>query len=146
MARYEIGVQKATGTAIGFFLQLRAGAGRDLRLFEVGVSNMTGSAPIDIGLIRPTAVGATFTSTSVGAPIDNASAAGVAVVDTAATTPPTIGTNYMRRWVVGGSTGAGFIWTFPLGINIPVSSSVALWLVTAPGTTQTLNTYFDYDE
>lgn len=143
MARYEIGAQKVTTAAAGLLCQLRANSTRDLRVFEIGVFNVSGVAG-EVGLIRPTAVGATFTSTAVGAALDNASAAGVAVVDTAATTPPTIGTNYMRRAQLPATVGSGLIWTFPLGINVPVSSSIALWQLSAAAVTY--DVYFDYDE
>jgi hypothetical protein len=143
MARYGIGISKTTAAAAGLLVQLRAGAGRDLRVYEIGVFASTAVSGT-VGLIRPSAVGATFTSSGVGASEDNAAAAGVAVVDTAATTAPTIGSNYMRRIVLPGSIGAGVIWTFPVGINVPVSTSIALWQVSALAVTY--ETYFLYDE
>jgi hypothetical protein len=143
MARYGIGWTKTTSAAAGLLVQLRAGAARDLRLYEVGVFATTAVAG-EIGLIRPSAVGATFTSTAVGAAEDNAAGAGVAVVDTAAATPPTIGTNYMRRIQLPGTVGAGVIWTFPVGLNVPVSSSIALWQISAAAVTY--DGYFTYDE
>lgn len=143
MARYGIGVTKTTGAAAGLLVQLRAGAGRDLRVFEIGVFATTAVAG-EVGLIRPSAVGATFTSSGVGAAEDNAAGAGVAVVDTAATTAPTIGTNYMRRIQLPASVGAGVIWTFPIGINIPVSGSLALWQISAAAVGY--DCYFTFEE
>lgn len=143
MARYNIGVQKTTTAAAGLLCQLRSGAARDVRVFELGVFAVTAVAG-EVGLIRPSAVGATFTSSAVGAAEDNAAGAGVAVVDTAATTAPTIGTNYMRRIQLPGSVGAGVIWTFPVGINIPTSASLVLWQLSAAAVTY--DVYFTYDE
>lgn len=143
MARYEIGVSKTTTAAAGLLCQLRTGAARDVRVFELGIFASTAVSG-EVALIRPSAVGATFTSSGVGASLDGASSAGVSVVDTAATTAPTIGTNYMRRIVLPGSIGAGVIWTFPTGINVPVSSSLAIWQLTALAVTY--DVYFDYDE
>lgn len=143
MARYGIATSKTTTAAAGLIVQLRAGAARDLRIWEIGVFASTAVSGT-VGLIRPSAVGATFTSTGVGAPEDNASGAGVAVVDTAATTAPTIGTNYMKRIVLPASIGAGVIWTFPQGINVPVSGSMALWQISAAAVTY--ETYFTYEE
>ena len=143
MARYDIGVQKVTGAAAGLLCQLRAGAGRDLRVFEIGVFAVTAVAG-EVALIRPSVVGATFTSSAVGAAEDNAATAGVAVVDTAATTAPTIGTNYMRRIQLPGSIGAGVVWTFPMGLNVPVSLSIALWQLSALAVTY--DAYWVYDE
>ena len=143
MARYNIGVQKTTTAAAGLLCQLRSGSARDVRVFEIGVFATTAVAG-EVGLIHPTAVGATFTSSAVGAAEDNAAGAGVAVVDTAATTAPTIGTNYMRRIQLPGSIGAGVIWTFPVGINVPTSGSIALWQLSAAAVTY--DVYFCFDE
>ena len=143
MARYEIGVTKTTGAAAGLLAQLRSGASRDIRVFEIGVFASTAVSG-EVALVRPSAVGATFTSSGVGAALDTASIAGVTVVDTVAGTAPTIGTNYMRRIVLPGSIGAGVIWTFPQGICIPTSGSLALWQLSALAVTY--SAYFDYDE
>lgn len=143
MARYNIGIVKTSAAAAGFLTQLRAGASRDIRLYEIGVFAST-AASGEIALVRPTAVGATFTSSAVGAALDAASAAGVAVADLTAGTSPTIGTNYMRRIVLPGSVGAGIIWTFPSGLNVPVAGSLALWQLSALAVTYSI--YFDYDE
>ena len=143
MARYEIGVTKTTGAAAGLLCQLRAGAARDIRLFEVGIFASTAVSG-EVALVRPTAVGATFTSSSVGAALDPATIAGVTVVDLVAGTAPTIGVNYMRRIVLPGSIGAGVIWTFPQGISIPTSAALALWQLSALAVTY--SAYFDYDE
>ena len=143
MARYEIGVTKTTGAAAGLLCQVRAGAARDIRVFEIGVFTSTAVSG-EVALVRPSAVGATFTSSAVGAALDTATIAGVTVVDTLATTAPTIGTNYMRRIVLPGSIGSGVIWTFPTGICIPTSGSLALWQLSALAVTYSV--YFDYDE
>lgn len=143
MARYSIGVTKTTGAAAGLITQLRTGTSRDIRVFEIGLFVNSGIAST-VGLIRPSAVGATFISSAVGAAEDSASIAGVSVVDTAATTAPTIGTNYMRRVGLGATVGQGFIWTFPNGINVPINSSLALWQLSALAVT--FENYWYYDE
>lgn len=142
MARYSIATAKTTGAAAGLLAQLRAGAGRDLRLFEVAVF-INSPAAATVGLIRPSAVGATFTSTVVGAPDDPVSAAGVAVVDTIAGTAPTIGANFFRRVPFPATVGAGFIWTFPNGVPIPVNGSFALWQISALAVTYETHWYYD---
>lgn len=143
MARYEIGVAKTSTAAAGLICQLRAGSARDVRVFEIGVTATTAVAG-EIALVRPTAVGATFTSSAVGAALDSATSAGVAVVDTAATTAPTIGTNYMRRFQLPATIGAGVIWTFPLGINVPTAGSIAIWQLSTAAVGY--DVYFDFDE
>lgn len=134
MARYEIGFQKVTGAAAGMIVQLRTAGARDARLWEVGISASTAVSGT-VGLIRPSAVGATFTSTGTGQPEDNIAGAGAAVIDTAATTPPTIGTTYMRRITLPATIGAGVIWSFPNGVVVPTSASIALWQITAAAVT-----------
>jgi hypothetical protein len=143
MARYGIGINKTTGAAAGLLVQLRTGSARDCRVWEIGVFASTAVAGT-VGLIRPTAVGATFTSSGVGAAEDNISGAGVTVVDTAASTAPTIGTNYMRRIVLPATIGAGVIWTFPNGIVVPTSASLALWQISAAAVGY--ETYFVFEE
>lgn len=130
MARYEIGYTKTTGAAAGLLAQIRTGAARDIRVWEIALF-ASSAASGTVGLIRPSAVGATFTSTGTGQAEDNIAGAGVAVVDTAATTAPTIGTTYMRRITLPATIGAGFIWTFPQGIVVPTSTSLALWQISA---------------
>ena len=114
-----------------------------MRVFEIGIFSTT-TVAANVGLIRPTAVGATFTSTVPGASEDFAAAVGVAVVDTAAGTAPTIGTNWMRRVQFPATIGSGIIWTFPMGLNVPVSSSIALWQNSAAAVGYEV--YFTYDE
>lgn len=143
MSRYNLATTKTTGAAAGMIVQLRTGSSRDLRIWEVGVFATTAVSG-SIGLIRPSAVGATFTSTSTGQPEDNVSGAGVAVIDTAATTPPTIGSTYMRQATLPATIGAGIVWTFPAGLVVPVSASVALWQTSALAVGYAV--YFVYDE
>lgn len=143
MARYAIAATKTTTAAAGLICQLRAGAARDLRIWEVGVS-VTSAASGSVALTRPTAVGATFTSTGTGQAEDPVAGAGVAVVDTAATTAPTIGSTHMRMTTLPATIGAGIIWSFPLGLAVPVSSSIALWQTSSVAVGYAV--YFVYDE
>lgn len=143
MSRYNLAATKTTGAAAGMIVQLRTGASRDLRIWEIGVFATTAVSG-SVGLIRPSAVGATFTSTGTGQPEDNVSGAGVAVIDTAATTAPTIGTTYMRQATLPATIGAGIVWTFPNGLVVPVSSSMAIWQTSAAAVGYAV--YFVYDE
>jgi len=143
MARYRIGFTKTTTTAAGLLAQLRAGASRDLEIVEIGLFASTAVSGT-VGLIRPSAVGATFTSTAVGSADDPISGASAAVVDTAATTPPTIGTNYMHRITLPATIGAGVIWTFDTPLLISVSASMALWQISTAAVTY--DGYIVYNE
>lgn len=145
MARYSIATTKTSGAAAAWLLQLRTSSTRDLRLREVGVYTTTAVAGT-VGLIRSATVGATFTSTAAGAAWDNVSGAGSALVDTAATTAPTIsGTPaYFRQAVFPATIGSGVIWTFPEGLVVPVSAGILIWQLTAAAVGY--NAYFDFDE
>jgi len=143
VARYGIDFAKTSGAAAGLIVQLRAGAARDIRLYEVGIFSTTAAAGT-IQLIRPSAVGATFTSVGPGLTQDPIAGAGVALVDTAATTPPTIGTVGFRRISLAANVGGGVIWTYTAGIAIPVSGSIALWQLSALAVGYA--GYFDYEE
>lgn len=126
MARYELSATKTTGAAAGMIVQFRTGAARDARIWDITVTASTAVSG-SIGLIRPSAVGATFTSTGPGIAEDNIAGAGVAVLDTAATTAPTIGSVYMKQIVLPATIGAGVVWSFPNGLVVPTSSSIAIW-------------------
>jgi hypothetical protein len=130
MSRYSLAATKTSGAAAGMIVQLRTGSARDLRIFEIGVTATTAVSGA-IGLIRPSAVGATFTSTAAGQPEDPSYGAGVAVIDTAATTAPTIGSTYMRQITLPATIGAGVIWTFSNGLVVPTSASIAIWQTSA---------------
>lgn len=143
MSRYSLATTKTTGAAAGLLAQLRTGSARDLRVWEIGVFATTAVSGA-VGLIRPTAVGATFTSTSTGQPEDPSTSAGVAVIDTAATTAPTIGSTYMRQITLPATIGAGVVWTFPAGIVVPTSASLALWQTSAAAVGYAC--YFVFDE
>lgn len=143
MARYGLAATKTTTAAAGLLCQLRAGATRDLRISEIGVF-ATSAASGTIALVRPSAVGATFTSSATGNPEDPAVGAGVAVIDTAAGTAPTIGTSYLRQVTLPATIGAGIVWTFPSGLVVPTSGSIALWQTSAAAVGYAV--YFAYDE
>jgi hypothetical protein len=145
MARYSIQTTKTSGAAAAWLAQFRTGSARDARVFEVGVFTTTAVAGT-VGLIRSATVGATFTSTATGAPYDPVSAAGVAVIDTAATTAPTIsGTPaYFKQAVFPATAGSGVIWSFPNGLIVPISSGLLLWQLSTAAVGY--NFYVDFEE
>jgi len=143
VARYGISFTKTTGAAAGLLAQLRTGTARDLRIYEIGVFAATAVAS-QVALTRPTAVGSGFTSTSTGAAEDPISAAGVAVVDTAASTAPTITTSYLRLAQIPATIGAGIVWTFPNGLVVPTSGGMVLQQLSTAAVTYAV--YLSYDE
>lgn len=145
MARYSISTTKTTGAAAAWQLQFRTGSARDARVFELGLFTTTAVAGT-YTLERAATVGATFTSTPTGAAFDPVTTAGVAVVDTAATTPPTRAATPapFRQAVFPATIGSGVIWTFPDGLLVPISSGLLIWQTTAAAVG--LSFYVDYDE
>lgn len=147
MARYRIATKKTSSAAAGLIAQLRAGTTRDLRVYEVGIFAATAVAG-EVALMRPTAVGSGFTSTNPGAAADPVSAAGLAVVDYAASTAPTVPSSpagpTFAQVQLPATIGAGVILSFPEGIVVPLSGSLALWQLSTAAVTYTL--HFAYDE
>lgn len=142
MARYSVGFTQSAKTVGTMIVQLRASSTKPARVFEIGLSASTAVA-CDLGLIRSATVGATFTSiTPLGE--DPGFASATTVLDTAATTAPTVGTVYLRRLNLPATIGAGVIWAFPQGIVIPVSIGLLLWNVT--GTGPATSGYINYEE
>lgn len=142
MARYSAGFQKTPAPTSGTLIsQLRTPSTRDIRVWEVGIFVTSAVAPT-VGLVRLATVGATFTSVTPTAD-DTSSGAAQTICDTAATTAPTIATTYLRRVALPATIGAGIIWTFPVGLVVPISSGVALWSITAGST---FEGYWTFDE
>lgn len=143
MARYELSATKTTGAAAGIIGQLRAGSARDIRIFEVHVFATTAVAGL-VSIGRTATVGATFTSTGPAVSLDPVASAGVAVLDTAATTAPTITSPWWRQVQLPATIGAGVIWRFDTGIVLPVSGSVIVWQLSTAAVGYAVT--FIYDE
>lgn len=142
MARYGNSVTKTTSTAAAPIATLSTGAGRDLRVFEIGITVSTAVSG-EVGIMRPANSPATPSGGQIGSALDNIAGAGVAVTGNAWATAPTAGTG-MRRMVLPATIGAGVIWSFPQGIVLPVSSFLVVWQYSALAVTYSV--YFDYDE
>lgn len=144
MARYSAGFSKAAPLTGTFISQVRTTSSKDIRIWEIGVFASTAVA-LSVGLIRSLTVGATFTTISPVADDTSAGAATV-LVDTAITTQPTITANtYLRKVVLPATIGAGVIWSFPMGVVVPVSSGMLLWNYGA-STGPAVEGYWTYEE
>lgn len=144
MARYGTGFTKAAPATGTFVSQVRTTSAKPIVVYEVGCFCSTAVA-LSVGLIRSLTVGATFTTVTPQAE-DPASGAATASVDTAITTQPTITANtYFRKVVLPATIGAGIIWTFPLGLRVPVSAGLMLWNFGA-GTGPAVEGYWLHDE
>lgn len=129
MAFYETGVRTPAAAAGAAFATLHTGASLRARIRELHIFS-TAATAASIGLIRPS--NAPVASTSVlGLAQDPAEPASTVNVDTAWSTAPTIGSNFLRRIDFPASIGSGVIWTWPdgqsNGLLVAVSSYLVLW-------------------
>jgi hypothetical protein len=128
MARYSVTNTKAgVNTANTVMWQLRASSTQRIWVYEIGVAVAVAptTAP-QFRLNRPTNVGATPT-TVVPQAEDPGNSAAVTLLDTAWTTPPTLGAVDLRSFPVPASIGAGLVWTwYDTPLVIPVSSGICI--------------------
>jgi hypothetical protein len=144
MARYAL-VWTTTGVSASALAWMRTTAGKDMRIWEIGVYQSSGTAAAtDIGVGRPAAISATPTTLTPQAE-DTSSAAAVCTGQIAATTKPTAPTNYIRRFGIPATIGAGIIWTFPYGLTVP-SGPAEVVVFNIGAATSTFSGYFCYDE
>lgn len=151
MARYSLGVQKATITAAGAIFDVATTTTDRAHIVELGIftSVASGTTPVlTLGLFRSTAVGTRTTPTTVLAE-DFADPAGTATAATAWSVAPTLAATPLRRFVTN-AVGGGVVWTWPTqgGLTLPVSASVVVNAITVAGTTPsfTLDCYVVLDE
>lgn len=144
MARYSAAVSKASGAAAAWLVQFRTSSTKDARVWEVHAFAESAVAGT-LGLTRSATVGATFTSTVPAAEDSSNGTAASAAVDTAATTAPTqAGTPvYFRRIQLPATIGAGVIWSFPLGLVVPVSAGLLVWQLSAAAVTYGITIVYD---
>jgi coproporphyrinogen III oxidase len=144
VARYTIG-WTATGVSNSALAWLRSTAARDMRVWEIGVFEESGTAAATvIGLGRPAAVSATPTALVPQAEDSSAGAASCSAA-VAATTKPTSPAVFMRRFGMPATLGAGVIWTFPMGLVVPTGpAELVVWNIGAA--TCVFGGYFVYEE
>jgi hypothetical protein len=144
MARYGYAwnVVGVSNSALGW---MRSTTGKDMRVFEVAVYMSGGTAAAtDVGLGRPAAISVTPTTQTPQAE-DTSAGAAACTGQVAAGTKPTVPANYLRRFGIPATIGAGVIWTFPAGLIIPSGpAELVLWNIGA--STSTFSGYYVYDE
>jgi hypothetical protein len=127
--RLTLGVRTTSGVTAEPSWEILTGAtpGR-VRLIELGIF-LASAVTTTIGFGRPQAIGVTPTSPVDFLPEDGDDVIASGVVQSALAwgTKPTIPANFIRRISLPATVGTGVIWTFPMGIVIPVSSSLILW-------------------
>lgn len=144
MARYAY-AWTVTGVSNSALAWLRSTTGRDMRIWEVGVFEESGTAAAtSVGLGRPAAVSVTPT-TVVPQAEDTASGAALCTGQVAASTKPTSPALFLRRFGIPAALGSGIIWTFPQGLVVPTGpAELVVWNIGAA--TTVFAGYFVYDE
>src|SRR4051794_5054584 len=118
MARYSFtwNVVGVSNSALGW---IRSTTSKDMRIWEVAVYMSGGTAAAtDVGLGRPAAISLTPTTLTPQAE-DTSFAAATCTGQVAASTKPTAPANYLRRFGIPATVGAGVIWSFPQGLVVP---------------------------
>lgn len=129
MAMCSIGVRTSNLTITQSSLELRTTAAVKIRVVEVSLVQVTGTAQ-SLGFGRPAAIGVTPGTTST--PVRDEPGDPVSVSTMALTwgTSPTAPSVYARRWNSAATIGVGVIWTFPRGFGVAVSSSCVVFNIT----------------
>lgn len=147
---YTIGVRTSTTTANTPALEVRTTSVAKPRIMELGFEHASGSTgSVTYGLGRAAAVGITPNSPTLAQDeTDGNGPPALTKVATAWGTAPTIPANFFRRCTVVNSTvGVGYIWSFPMGLGMSISSSVVLWIIaTSTGSPVQLDTWCVVDE
>jgi hypothetical protein len=135
MALYSLAQRTSIVTISNTMWSVISAATNKPKIMEMGLTMVTGTA-IGIGIGRPAAVGITPT-TPVNF-LDESDGGGPAGLTTACLawgTPPTSPTQFLRRFFMPATIGAGVIATFPRGLGMPISQNVTFFNITAGVTT-----------
>jgi hypothetical protein len=133
MARYAMADRTSNVTSANACFEIRTTSTDRGFVLEIDISLATGVATV-IGIGRPAAIGVTPTSPKTVLPEDPGNPAGTVTTAVAWGTGPTVPANFLRRWSFPATIGSGVLLTFPLGLVIPVSSSLVLWNITGGAT------------
>lgn len=128
MAIYSIGRRTTNVTSGQAAMDCASGSGSRPRCMEVGVFLAAATASI-YGINRCTALGTRTTPVALLAEDpDDPVLTGITLIDTAIahSVQPTFAAEYLRRVPLPATIGTGIIWTFPKGLAIKNSLSIAL--------------------
>lgn len=125
MPVYSVGAATVAPLTGAPYATMHTGASYKARITEIGIACNAATAS-SVGLIRPSNTPVATTSL-LGQAEDTTDPASTVNFDTAWSTVPTIGTNYLRRFGLPATVGAGLIWTWPA--DKPLVLAVSSWLV-----------------
>lgn len=129
MALYALS-QRTSATAAGSAnWEIRTAATNAPLVMEMGLTQNAATAGA-YGIGRPAAIGVTPTSPQnfVAEGHSNAPTS-ITTACVAWGTPPTVPANFNRRISCAATIGVGYIFSFPRGFHIPVSSSIVSWII-----------------
>jgi hypothetical protein len=147
MARYSVGFTSAAAATAAALFSIKTAASERARIWEIGIFQPgTGTATVVAGGFGQAANSGSVAGTAqAGLKDDPADGASTVNVYAAWTTAPTVPAAFYRRFSLPATLGAGVIFTFPLGLVIPVSADYCLW--NNGGTTAlALPCYITWDE
>ena len=130
MAIYALSLRTSSGTIATAAWEARAGASVAPKIKELGISINAATASV-FGLGRPATAG---TATSPTTFLNEEVASGAVSATTSAVTwsgAPTVPANFLRRVSTPATIGAGVVWSFPRGLELPGAGTVVLWNITA---------------
>jgi len=146
MPNYGTGVTSTPAAASGAaWATFSTGASNRARIYKLVVTN-TQTTYSQVGVIRSSNTPVATTSVTPQ-PYDAADHASTAVLSTAWSTAPTVGTNYLETFAIGASQGSGFLdsWQSDKEITLATSTWLVIWN-TGSGAGAILNVSVAYDE
>lgn len=147
MARYSLGFTSAAAATAAALWSIKTAASERARIWEIGIFQPgTGTPTVVAGGLGLAANSGSVAGTAQPGQKDDP-ADGTATVNCYAawTTAPTAPTTFYRQFSIPATLGAGVIWTFPMGLVVPVSTDYTLW--NNGGTTAlALRCYVTWDE
>lgn len=133
MTIYSASQRTSATAAAAAAWEVRSTSTNRPKIMEMGLSQNAATAGV-YGIGTPAAIGITPTSpvTFLGES-DAGAVTGNSTCAVAWGTGPTVPTNFYRRVSCPATIGAGFLFTFPRGLDLAASSSKVIWIIaTAP--------------
>jgi len=122
---YSLGVRTPAATAGAAYATIHTAASDRAYVREVGIF-LSAATASSVALVRSSNTPVASTS-ALGQAHDTAAPSATVNVDSAWSTAPTVGANYLRRTTLPATIGAGLIWTFPP--DAPLILNASQWLV-----------------
>ena len=147
---FEVAVQTSGAAAASPICVLQntaATGGPRLRLKEFGLT--TNAATLSqVGLVRSTSLGLVSGTPAAGQPTDDRDpTVPVGSIATGWTTPPSVGSGFLREFVAAAVQGSGVVWTWPADRPLVVSPGGGLVLFNfGSGFASALSAYAVWEE